>query len=235
MPSDTNPSANAPGAEQRKAVVDLAIVIAVFVLGSLSIPALDPILRRGHGVTGAVTLAAYQFTLEGLAPFLLILLRRESLRAYGLTRDGVGRSLALAVALAIVYDASMSWYSGAPAWIPLRRQPATRMSLEAGIPGALVGIAVTVAVWGAAEGFFGVYLASKVSRALRAPYRGWLSSGALAFALFNGAVHLIVGQGLEGFITSFASGYAIAVIPSVTGNAWGSLLVQTLTNSAGHR
>ncbi|MFI5228330.1 MAG: hypothetical protein ACHQWU_04630 [Gemmatimonadales bacterium] len=60
------------------------------------------------------------------------------------------------------------------------------------------------------------------------------ADGVLAFALFNGAVHVIVGQGLEGFLSSFASGYAIAVIPSVTGNAYGALLVQTLTNAAGH-
>jgi hypothetical protein len=46
-------------------------------------------------------------------------------------------------------------------------------------------------------------------------------------------VHLIVGQGLEGFVESFASGYAIAIIPAVTGNAWGGLLVQTLTNAVG--
>jgi hypothetical protein len=62
---------------------------------------------------------------------------------------------------------------------------------------------------------------------------GWLGPGVLAFALFNGLVHFIVGQGLPGFLTSFASGYAIAVIPAVPGNSWGSRLVQTLTNSVG--
>jgi hypothetical protein len=55
----------------------------------------------------------------------------------------------------------------------------------------------------------------------------------LAFALFNGGIHLIVGQGIEGFITSFASGYAITVVPAVTENAWGGTLVQTLTNAVG--
>ena len=32
---------------------------------------------------------------------------------------------------------------------------------------------------------------------------------------------------------SFASGYAIAVVPAITGNAWDSSLVQTLTNAVG--
>lgn len=44
-------------------------------------------------------------------------------------------------------------------------------------------------------------------------------------------IHLIVGRGMEGFLTRFASGYAIAVVPAVTGNAWGGSLVQTLMNA----
>jgi hypothetical protein len=43
----------------------------------------------------------------------------------------------------------------------------------------------------------------------------------------------LIGQGTAGFVTSFASGYAIAVIPALTGNAWGSALVQSLTNAVG--
>jgi hypothetical protein len=55
----------------------------------------------------------------------------------------------------------------------------------------------------------------------------------LGFALFNGAIHAAIGQGIWGFVTSVASGYAIALIPALTGNAWGSALVQTLTNAVG--
>lgn len=221
--------------DRRRAAIDLAIVLAVFAIGSASLPVLAPLLRKGHGLGGALALASYQFTLEGLAPLTLIAIHRESFRDYGLRRERLAYSLVLAVVLAFLYDAALSLHAGAPLWIPLRRQPAVRMSLEAGFPGALAGIAITAAVWGALEGFFGVYFARKVSDVLIAPYRGWLSAGALGFAVFNGTIHVVVGQGLEGFLTSFASGYAIAVIPSVTGNAWGALLVQTLTNAAGHR
>jgi hypothetical protein len=92
---------------------------------------------------------------------------------------------------------------------------------------------VTLAVWGFLEGFFGTYFARKVNLLLHRSGQGWFAPGVLAFALFNGVAHLIVGQGLEGFLTSFASGYAIAVIPAVTGKAWGGTLVQTLTNAVG--
>ena len=181
----------------------------------------------------ALLAATYQFFLEGLAPLALIIAHREPLESFGLKRANVVRSLLLGVLLAIIYDAGLSLHAGAVLWIPLRRQPAVRMSLAAGFPLGLIGICVTVVTWGALEGFFGVYFWKKTSRVLAVSESGWLAPGVLAFALFNGAIHLIVGQGLEGFVTSFASGYAIAVIPALTGNAWGSLLLQTLTNAVG--
>jgi hypothetical protein len=219
--------------ERRNAAIDLCVVLAVFVAVSLTLPILNPLLRRGHGLGGAFLLSCYQFSIEGLAPFALILWRRESAADFGLQRRRVGRSLALALLLAAIYDIGLSLSTGRLLWIPLARQPATRMSLAAGFPLALVGLATTVLMWGALEGFFGVYFSRKLSVALGTRNTGWLAPGALAFGLFNGLVHVVVGQGLYGFLSSFASGYAIAVIPAVTGNAWGGLLVQTITNSAG--
>ena len=215
------------------AAVDLAVVIGVFAAGSLTVPFVNPILRQGHSLSTAFIGAAYQFSIEGLAPLTLMVLRREPFAAFGFTRRNVGRSLALGVALAILYDLALSWRAGAVLWIPLRRQPAVRMSLAAGFPLCLAGLAVTVLIWGLLEGFFGVYFSRKLNLALGHSGFGWLAPGALAFALFNGGIHLIVGQGLHGFLSSFASGYAIAVVPAITGNAWGSALVQTLTNAVG--
>jgi hypothetical protein len=215
------------------AAADLVIVLAVFALGSLSVPFLNPILRNGRGLSGALAAAAFQFTLEGLAPLTLMALRRESFSSYGLIRRNLWPSLGLGLALALMYDLAVSWHAGALLWVPLRRQPAVRMSLEAGFPLGLAGLAAITLTWGFLEGFFGVYFARKVNVALGHSGRGWFAPGVIAFALFNGGIHLIVGQGFEGFVTSLASGYAIAVVPAITGNAWGSTLVQTLTNAVG--
>ena len=168
----------------------------------------------------AFAAAAFQCLLEGLAPLTLMALRREPFSCYGLTRRKLGRSLALGLALAVLYDLGLSCRSGALLWIPLLRQPAVRMSLALGFPLNLVGLAVTVLTWGFLEGFFGVYFAQKVNLALGHNGHGWFAPGVLTFALFNGGAHLIVGQGLEGFLSSLASGYAIAVVPAITGNAW---------------
>lgn len=223
-----------PSRARQQAGLDLVIVIAVFALGSLTVPLVNPTLRRGHGLPTALLAAMYQFMLEGIAPLALIARRRETPRDFALERTNAGRSLVFALLLAALYDAGMTWRAGAAMWVPLRRQPAIRMSLEAGMPLGLIGIVTTAAVWGALEGFFGVYFWRKVSRLVGVDTAGWMDPGVLAFAAFNGGIHLVVGQGFEGFLTSFASGYAIAVIPATTGNAWGSLLFQTLTNAVGH-
>lgn len=221
--------------QRRRAILDLAFVLAVFVACYISEPWLDPMLRRGHGLVSVLALAAYQFTFEGVAVVLVIVFRHEHFSDYGLTRHNLGKSVFLALTLAAIYDLALSLHAGAFLWIPLRRQPAIRMSLEAGFPLSLVGLAITVAVWGFFEAFFGVFFARKLNQIFSGRGQGWFSIGVLGFALFNGLIHLTVHQGWEGFITSFASGYAIAVIPSITGNAWGSAVVQALTNAVGKR
>jgi hypothetical protein len=224
---------NATGT-RRAAAMDLLVIIGFFFLCYSSLPFMDPLLRRGHGLLTVFALAAYQFLFEGLAPLAIIAARRERFSDYGFTRRNLAKSLALAVILAAVYDAILSWHAGAALWIPMRRQPAVRMSLAAGFPAEFAGFAATVISWGFFEAFFGIFFARKLNCALAHHGAGWLSPGALGFALFNGLIHLTVGQGLvEGFLFSFASGYAIGVIPAVTGNAWGSALVQTLTDAVG--
>lgn len=220
-------------ANRRGAAIDLVIAIGFFFVCYLSEPALDPLLRHGRGLKVAFAAAAYQFAFEGLALLVIMAIRHEHFSDYGFTGRGTVKSLVLAMVLTVLYDLAMSWHAGTWLWIPMRRQPAVRMSLEAGFPACLAGLAVTVAAWGFFEGFFGVFFARKLNIALGRSGRGWLSPGALGFALFNGVIHLTVGQGVQGFVGSFASGYAIAAIPAVTGNSWGSALVQTLTDAVG--
>jgi hypothetical protein len=218
---------------RRAAAIDLSVAIAFFLACSAAQPVLDSLLRQGRGLDGVLALAGYQFACEGLALLVIMLVRHERLSSYGITRQNAGKSVALGLTLAVINDMAMSWHAGALLWIPLRRHSATRMSLAAGFPASVVGLVVTVAVWGLAESFFGVFFSKKLNEALGRSGHGWLSVGALGFAFFNGLIHLAIGQGLQGFVTSFASGYAIAVIPAVTENAWGSALVQILTDAVG--
>lgn len=191
--------------------------------------------RYMSGLTAVLMLAAFQFAVEGLVPLLLIAVRRERLSAYGFTMRNAGKCVAFAVMFAAAYDLVLSFHAGAWLWVPLQRHTALRMALATGFPLSLVGLAVTIAAWGLLEGFFGVFVARRVNQMLGHSGSGWLAPGALGFALFNGSIHCAIGQGIEGFLTSFASGYAIGVIPAITDNAWGSAVFQTLTNSVGRR
>lgn len=214
-------------------VVDLAIVLAVFALGFLALPIVDPIMRHGRNLAAVLPAATFQFLVEGAAPFTLMAARGEVPSSYGLLRHNLGKSLGLALVLSLLYDMALSWHTAALLWVPLSRQSAVRTSLGIEFPMSIVALTVVLFVWGFTEGFFGIYFAKKVNLVLGHSGAGWCTPGVFAFALFNGVVHLLIGQGLEGFITSFASGYAITMIPAVTGNAWGGILVQTLTNAVG--
>lgn len=215
------------------AVTDLFLAVGVVLV---SLPWASPSkfpFRQARGVAGVLALAAFQFAAEGLVPVLLIVFRRERLSEYGFTLRNAGKSMALGALFAATYNLCLSWHAGAWLWVPLRRHTAVRMSLAAGFPWSLAGLAATIATWGLLEAFFGVFFARRVNQMLGSHGNGWLSAGALGFAVFNAAIHLALGQGAAGFLTSFASGYAIGVIPGITDNAWGSALFQSLTNSAG--
>ncbi len=218
---------------RRAAAVDLALVLGV-ALASLrwASPANSP-FKNMHGMAAVLALAAFQFTVEGLVPLLLVVIRREKFSDFGLTLGKAGKSISLAIALAALYDLCVSWRAAAWLWVPLRRHTAVRLSLGAGFPWEILGFAVTIAVWGCVEGLFGVFFARRVDQFIGHSGTGWLATGALAFGCYNGLLHLAIGQGMEGFLTNFFSGYAIGAIPAVSRNAVGSALFQSLTNAVG--
>jgi hypothetical protein len=218
---------------RREATIDFAAVLVVVLVSIPCIPALTPAYRRLNGITAVLALATLQFATEGLVPLILIAIRQERLSDYGFSGRNIGNSIMLAILLAVTYDLALSMHARTWLWIPLRRHNAVRNSLAAGFPLNLVGLVVVIAVWGFLEAFFGVFFAKKLNQLLGHGGQGWLAPGVLGFALFNGAIHAAIGQGVTGFLTSFGSGYAIAVIPAVTKNAWGSGLFQTFTNSVG--
>jgi hypothetical protein len=222
-----------PTAARRDTAIDFGVALAVVLVSLACTPMLTPVLRRLTGLAAVLVLAAFQFSSEGLVPLVLIAIRRERLSDYGFSWRNIGNSIALAVFLAAVYDVVLSVHAGSWIWIPLRRHNAVRNSLAAGFPLSLVGLIAVIAVWGFFEAFFGVFFARKLDQLVGHGGNGWLAPGVLGFALFNGFLHAAIGQGVAGFLTSFASGYGIAVIPAVTKNAWGSSLFQTATNAVG--
>ena len=142
----SDPASNDSG-ERSKAVLDLTLSLLAFALCFLFVPHLNPFLRAAHGFKFVLATALYQLCAESLAPVTLLLLRRESFFQYGFCKKKFGSSIALGVLLALLYNTGISLYSHALLWVPLRRQPAIRMSLAAGFPLSLLGIVLAVVVW----------------------------------------------------------------------------------------
>jgi hypothetical protein len=135
--------------------------------------------------------------------------------------------------MVVVYDLALSWHAGRWIWIPLRSHHAVAYSFAADFPLSLVGLLIVIVAWGFFGSLFGVFLAKKLNQLLGHGGNGWLAPGAFGFALLNGLIYAADGHGFSGVLTSFASGYAIAVLPAVTKNAWGSSLFETATNAVG--
>lgn len=197
------------------------------------IPLLTAVFRHLSAPAAVFTLAAFQFAAEGLVPLALMAIRGDRFSDYGFNWRNFGKSITLAVCLVVAYDLALSLHAERWIWVPLRRHNAVRISVAAGFPLNLVGLVVVIATWGFFEAFFGVFIAKKLNQVVGHVGKGWLAPGVWGFALFNGLLHAAIGQGVAGFLTSFASGYAIAVIPALTTNAWGSSLFQTATNAVG--
>jgi hypothetical protein len=218
---------------RREAAFDFGVALGVVLVSLRYIPALTAVFRHLSALAAVLILAAFQFAAEGLVPLILMAIRGERFSDYGFNWRNLGKSIAFAACLVVVYDLALSLQAGKWIWVPLRHHNAVRISFAAGFPLSLLGLAVVIATWGFFEAFFGVFVAKKLNQVVGYVGNGWLAPGVWGFALFNGLLHAAIGQGAAGFLTSFASGYAITVIPAVTTNAWGSSLFQTATNAVG--
>lgn len=215
------------------AFVDLIVILTVFALGFLMVPSLNLFAGQYHGLLVVFAAAAMQFLVEGAAPLALMAVRNEQFSSYGFTRRRLGIALAMAVGMALLYDFAYSCIAREFLWIPFGHHGVLRLAVSSGFFSALLGVPMVLLIWGFIEAFFGIYFAQKVNQALGHDGRGWNAPGVLAFAVFNGAIHLLLGQGMGGFASSLATGYAITVIPAMTENAWGGIFVQVLTNAIG--
>jgi hypothetical protein len=218
----------------RRPAVDLLVVAVTCVAVVLAFPSLSALLARQPASLRVYALLAMQFAAMGAAPAVLVAVRREPLRGYGLVVARPGASMLLGLVLAAIYLAVVSVATGTVLVVPFGRHGVLRLARA--LPGAdgVVAPALVVAVWGVAEGLFGVYFSAKAAElacALRV--RGAAIVGALAFGAFNGVLHVAVGQGPRGFAVSALSGTFVGLVPALTGNAWGGVLVQVLTNAAG--
>jgi hypothetical protein len=221
------------------ALVDLLIVILCLALsGVLMIPLSLGSLIPAPLRTINVMLA--EFTGSGLAVFIIMRLRKEKLSDYGIHKTNMGASLLAGLILTVLFAVIYSVQAGDVLWIPMRNHLAMRLSLTFMFPFNILGILMTLLIWGPLEGIFFITIAKKFDDIIgKHPGNPYLSPGTIVFAaLWNPILHIVVSMVEQRFteinvldlFLSFAQSYAMITIYKVTKNSSGTMLMQMILN-----
>ncbi len=226
----------------KTAVWDLLIIMLCFALsGVLYIP----FLRMGLStppLLKIIYIMLIEFIGSGLAIFIIIHIRREKLSDYGIQKKNVSTSLLAGVIMAVIFAAIYSLQAGNILWIPMRNHVAMRISLTFIFPFNIIGILMTLLIWGPLEGLFFITIVKKlddiISKHCRAPF---FSPGTILFALWNPILHIAIRMFeqkltrfdvLDSFL-SFAQTYAMITIYNLTKNSSGTMFMQMILNGLG--
>ncbi|MGE5653573.1 MAG: hypothetical protein ACM3ZQ_04790 [Bacillota bacterium] len=226
------------GFKRKQAAFDLLIVVlfiglpmAIFGMMGWDLGAIKKI-SNVYTRIGAITLV--QFASEGVAPILLLRYRGESLKDYGVTTRRLVPSILLGIGFALLDMVVEFARSGRWLWIPLKRIWATEWSLTLPFPMSVLGVALVAVVWGFLEGFILIYASKKINVITGTTGRHpLLLPGPYVVAVLNLLIHIGVGQNLAVVAWGLLGSYMITIIPELTENAWGGMLLQTLRNAVG--
>jgi len=224
------------------ALLDLLIVILCFALsGVLYIPFLSmgssmpPLLE-------IIYIMLVEFSGSGLAVFIIMHLRKEKLSDYGIHKKNIGASLIAGIILTVIFAVISSVQAGDVLWIPMRNHVAMRLSLTFMFPFNIIGILMTLLIWGPLEGIFFITIVKKlddiIGKHARTPY---FSPGTIVFALWNPILHIgirlyeqrFTGIDVLDLFLSFAQTYAMITIYKVTKNSSGTMFMQMILNGLG--
>lgn len=222
---------------KKSAIIDIIIMSLCFVISF-------PLFMYFYGQLGNISeglkilfRSLAQFCTGGLGILIVIILRKESLKDYGISCKNIGKSVKFGLITAIVYIIFKSAASNTFLIIPMKKMANVQSALTLGFPFNILGIVLTFILWGVVEGFFYIALSKKIDNAVGIiPKNIWLSPGPIIFAVINeGLVHQGFFGGTD--ILQLAAGllvsYFIALIPRLTKNAWGGILLQTIQNGLG--
>lgn len=186
-------------------------------------PEIDILLRT-------LLMAGFQFGVAGLGISIVAVMRKESFVHYGLTGKNLPRAAALsalAVVPYLVYRAATGTLTG---YMPFRQVNMTAELLGSGFPRNVLGMGIVAVVWGFFEGFNYAVISDKINK-LYPSKSIWLNWGAILCGIFCLLIHGMVGVTPDALVeaaTVFFIIYWMLVVKSLTGNAWGTVLLFVL-------
>lgn len=168
-----------------------------------------------------------QFGLAGLGITIVCVLRKESIRSFGLNTKNLIPALLLSLVCCVpdfIYCLSIGEVH---AWCPFWDVNTTPEVLASGFPYNVLGMLITAVCWGFFEGFNYVVIRDKLSELFPSEYK-FLDWGALICAvmciLIHGAIGATPDAVIEMLVTVFLI-YGMLIVRKLTGNSWGCILI----------
>lgn len=219
--------------EQKKADIDLYIIIAITVpvlmiymafQNQISAFAKNP---EVHVLLRTLVMACMQFGVAGLGMTIVMLLRKESFRDYGLKRKGALKSIVFSLLMGIPHILFLVFTGAFRGYQPFQAVWMTRDVLAGGFPVNAIGMLIIAVVWGFFEGFNYVVVNDKINTRYPGINR-WLNWGAIVCAAACILIHGAIGVTPESIIeaiTIFILVYGMLMVKAFTGNAWGIVVL----------
>lgn len=211
--------------EHRSTLVDLTLVLIVTALAIVVVVTLQLTLKSLTGFSSVVWTALAQFSVAGLGPVVVMAARKEKFKQYGLVKDNVLKSLFLGIACVAAYTVYIAVAEGKVDWMPFRMVGVTRTALQLQLPLNVFGILLIATSWGFFEGFTLLFASKKIDE-LWSVVNPLLRPGPFVVVVLNVLVHVSTGHIIDtSWIADVVIIYIVLVIPELTRNSWGSVLI----------
>jgi hypothetical protein len=171
-----------------------------------------------------IYIAFIQFAIAGLGVVIIMLWRKERFGSYGLKKDGIIKSLIYGSVLIVIFLFYTYIKEGSIDYIPFRTVNVTPELLKAGFPVNIIGMLIVAVSWGFFEGFNYIYISKKINELIKikSPF---LRLGPIIMGVSCIFVHGAVGQNMLEILGTFFIVYFMLLIPQLTENSWGSVLI----------
>ena len=172
-------------------------------------------------------LATLQFCVAGLGTSVVMILRKESYKQYGLLAKHLLPTFIQTAAICLPLLLFLISRGQIHSYLPFQSILLTREVLASSFPTNIVGFLLIGLIWGFWEGFNYVVIANKIN--CRYPsHHTWLDHGAFTCALICLIIHGMIGLSLHAILETlsvFILIYGMLIIQKKTGNAWGCIFI----------
>ena len=166
-----------------------------------------------------------QFGQAGLGASVVAILRKESLKSYGMRRANSIKAIIFACAAFLPHMLFVLFVEGKQRYTPFMGMFLTKEILGVKFPFNLLGYSVIVLVWGFFEGFTYLVWSRKINQLMPSSNK-WINWGAIFSATVCVLIHGMVGLDAETILegaTSFIFVYCILTSKDILKNSWGCI------------